>query len=609
MATTVYGNTITNSNTCSSGQQPSKYKLYLQLTENSYDITTNTSNVSYTGWIQGINTVTTFWGYAMNGSITHGGTTLASGSATATRGKPVSSANPYVLATGTSNFTHNNDGTLTITLTFNYSSTAPHATAGSVTTSLTLTRIPRASTITAIDCDIESATTININKTDPSFTTTIAYSFSGSTNSALTGTIVTKTPNTSYGWTVPSSFYAKIPNDKTGTCTLTATTYNGDTSVGTSTTTFKVKASEETSAPTGSMTVVDSNSTTTNLTGDSNKIVKGYSTALCTITKSARNSATITSVKINEATVGTSASTYSITNATTNVFNLAITDSRGYTTNVPVTKTLIDYIPLTCKATFTRNTATDGKVNLTYNGNYFNSTFGSTANTLTVKYKYKEKSSSTWSDWTTITPTKSGNTYSQTVQLSQTFDYSKNFDFVLQVSDKLVEIPVEGSVTKGEPIFWWNDRAININVDTYIKGSLVCSLEAVYPVGSIYITVANQNPAALFGFGTWEQIQDRFLLASGPNYPVGTVGGSTSHTHTLGNGFACITYIWTGNENRLLLKYGTGSFVANRYTNSAGASYVEANYDIGNAVKLGGSTDSGSNMPPYIAVYVWKRVS
>ena len=40
---------------------------------------------------------------------------------------------------------------------------------------------------------------------------------------------------------------------------------------------------------------------------------------------------------------------------------------------------------------------------------------------------------------------------------------------------------------------------------------------AVYPVGSIYLSVNNVNPGTIFG-GTWEQIQDRFLLAAGSTY-------------------------------------------------------------------------------------------
>lgn len=607
MATTVYNNIATNNNTCSSGSYPGYYRLYLQIVENSYDLTTNKSNVSYSAWIQGVNTITTFYGYPMYGSIVYGGTTLASGSATATRAKPLSSANAYTLASGSSDFTHNTDGSLTITLTFNYSSTAPHATAGSVSTTLTLTKIPRASTIVAIDCDIESATSITINKADPSFTTTLAYSFSGTTNSALTGTIVEKTANPTYGWTVPSTFYAKIPDTKVGTCTLTATTYNGNTAIGTSTTTFKVTASETTSAPTGSLTVVDNNNATTTLTGDNNKIVKGQSNAYCTITKAAQNSSTITSVKINGTEVGTSASNYTVNKANTNVFTLLITDSRGYTKTVTITKTLVDYIQLTSKGKFTRNTSTDGIVNLSYDGNYFNSSFGTTNNTLTVKYRYKQTGES-WSNWVSLSPTKSGNTYSQTVQLSETYVYNKAFDFELKVNDKLSTVTISDSITQGLPVYWWNKNSFNINVDTYVKGLPIPTLDTFYPVGSIYMSVSNVNPGELFG-GTWVRITDKFLVAAGVTFAGGSTGGTTTHTHTLSNAYANISYEWLNNENRVVLLKKTQAFTANRYTNSSAPSFYDGNLASPTATTLGGTTDSASNLPPYLAVYCFQRVS
>lgn len=57
-------------------------------------------------------------------------------------------------------------------------------------------------------------------------------------------------------------------------------------------------------------------------------------------------------------------------------------------------------------------------------------------------------------------------------------------------------------------------------------------LRSVYPVGAIYMSVSNINPATLFGFGTWEQIKDRFLLAAGDTYAAGSIGGEAEHILT-----------------------------------------------------------------------------
>ena len=56
-------------------------------------------------------------------------------------------------------------------------------------------------------------------------------------------------------------------------------------------------------------------------------------------------------------------------------------------------------------------------------------------------------------------------------------------------------------------------------------------LDLFYPVGSIYTSTKNTNPAATLG-GTWTQIKDRFLLCAGDSYSAGATGGSATHTHT-----------------------------------------------------------------------------
>ena len=58
----------------------------------------------------------------------------------------------------------------------------------------------------------------------------------------------------------------------------------------------------------------------------------------------------------------------------------------------------------------------------------------------------------------------------------------------------------------------------------------------IYPVGSVYMSTNNTSPQTLFG-GTWERIEDRFLLSAGTNHAVGSTGGSenatlVSHSHT-----------------------------------------------------------------------------
>ena len=55
--------------------------------------------------------------------------------------------------------------------------------------------------------------------------------------------------------------------------------------------------------------------------------------------------------------------------------------------------------------------------------------------------------------------------------------------------------------------------------------------KTIYPVGAIYISVNSTSPGTLFG-GSWERIQDRFLLSAGSSYSAGSTGGSATHTLT-----------------------------------------------------------------------------
>lgn len=64
-------------------------------------------------------------------------------------------------------------------------------------------------------------------------------------------------------------------------------------------------------------------------------------------------------------------------------------------------------------------------------------------------------------------------------------------------------------------------------------------MESVYPVGATYISTNSTNPATLFGFGTWERIEGKFLLGatdggtgSGASYIAGATGGAATVTLT-----------------------------------------------------------------------------
>lgn len=143
----------------------------------------------------------------------------------------------------------------------------------------------------------------------------------------------------------------------------------------------------------------------------------------------------------------------------------------------------------------------------------------------------------------------------------------------------------------------------------------------LYPVGAIYISVNSTSPASLFG-GTWEQIEDRFLLAAGSTYAAGSTGGEATHTLkeselpnitgtvTSGSGaggdststgygnFRSVTGVFT---TSLTCMYTSDAADKNRWPSNAN-SYQKISMSFG-----GGA--SHNNMPPYLAAYMWERVS
>ena len=116
-----------------------------------------------------------------------------------------------------------------------------------------------------------------------------------------------------------------------------------------------------------------------------------------------------------------------------------------------------------------------------------------------------------------------------------------------------------------------------------------------YPVGSIYMSVNYINPSNIFG-GTWEQIKDVFLLASGNTYQAGTTGGEATHTLTE----AEMPTHW----HKTVINFG-GNETLDGYSSY---SYQSGSRYYNNTSSAGGNQPH-NNMPPYLAVYMWKRTA
>lgn len=246
-----------------------------------------------------------------------------------------------------------------------------------------------------------------------------------------------------------------------------------------------------------------------------------------------------------------------------------------------------------------------------------------------------------------------------------TADQWTNANPVLVEGELGIEVPNEGVGTGvcrmkfGDGVTAWTDLPYGDNND---KSTII---DTIYPIGSIYMSVNEVNPTNFLG-GTWEQIKDKFLLSAGDSYSAGSTGGEATHTLTIDE-IPSHTHTFTGtavntgnqsanhthsipalsgstnetgahthdmsNEYRVNMTVGSGSntYGINCYSagqklatssngnhkhtvtttaSTTGANSANHTHSVtakGTNANTGGGS-AHNNMPPYLAVYMWKRI-
>ena len=503
--------------------------------------------------------------------------------------------NNTLLASGSMVLSHNNDGSKKFSAKVE-AGIYQYAINKVGESEFTLNSIPRASTIGATNAEIESNSTIVVTKKTKSYTHSIKYSFG-----ALSGYITAsggisptekKISETSISFKVPTSFYGQIPNAQSGKCKLTCTTYSGSTVIGNPTTAeFTARTSKSLCAPSISGTVKDKNEATKSLTADENKLVKFFSNALCVASAEAKNGASIKKYVI--AGVENKSGLVAVPNIETSSVTFSVEDSRGYKTSKKVSLDLIQYTKLTANIGAKRKSPTSGEATLSIKGNYFNGSFGSVKNSLSVKYQIA-KSGEPYGDTVPMDPEIGDNNYSASASLSG-LDYQSNYDVKIIVSDKLITINQNFVISKGIPIADWGQGDFRFNVPVFDRDGSEIGLRAIFnaifPVGSIVVRYDHIDPATLFG-GTWKRISGSFLRGVGSSGIIGEMGGGT-----LGDQLGV-----TGTDFGGITDKGSGSYSARIVVTESGNENPDPSYrSLGN---MGIDT-----LPPYIQVSIWRRTA
>ena len=149
------------------------------------------------------------------------------------------------------------------------------------------------------------------------------------------------------------------------------------------------------------------------------------------------------------------------------------------------------------------------------------------------------------------------------------------------------------------------DKTINQNL--IVKGSLtadsVITQKKDEPIGSIIMgtgdNFATQAAVQAKYNGTWAQIKDVFLLAAGDNYIAGSTGGEATHTLT-------VDEMPKHSHNLPVDKnYGEATTTErDRINLSSGIAYI-----TGYSSNETGASQPHNNMPPYLTVYMWRRIA
>ena len=299
------------------------------------------------------------------------------------------SGEEYTLASGSSTISHNADGTkkLPISCTFNPNN-GLHGTI-TVSASLSLTTIPRSSSVSVSAGVIGSAVAININRQSSSFKHTVRYSWAGKS-----GTIASNV-DTSTSWTIPLDFANDIPNSASGTGTIYVDTYSGSTKTGTQSTTLTASVPSNVKPTFTGVSLSDLNGAAQNLIPNGNtfiQVISNIKVAFNGAVGSYGSSITGYYAEIigkNQSTSSNGGSLGIMNYHGTIKIRASVSDSRGrWSDTKEVSVTVLEYFAPALSFSIARTGSTSSTLTVTRNAKIAPlAVSGSQKNTMTLTFK------------------------------------------------------------------------------------------------------------------------------------------------------------------------------------------------------------------------------
>ena len=367
--------------------------------------------------------------------------------------------NGTVISSGTYTFNHNTAGakSFSVSIQAGIYTYAVNCT-GSGT--FTLPNISRISTINSVTgANISDSMSVNYTEYVGSYTNNLVITLNGSIIQTVSN--YTSAASFNLNSSALSRIYSAVTTSKTVTLGFYLNTYDGSTLLGASDVVTKV-LNITNSAPTiGSITYLDTNSTTTAITGNNQYIIRNNSRLRITVSAlTALNNASLSSLKLSgggiNTTITLSGSTASskvydagVINQSSNfTLTATLTDSRGFTATKSITVLVYDWVlpaaVITAQRVDNYYSTTNVKASATY------SNIGGN-NSITITAQYKKTSDASYSSSVTLTD-------GVTTQISLDNNYEWNLK--VTIADRIGSTVYNLVIGRGLPI-WFLDRLLN----------------------------------------------------------------------------------------------------------------------------------------------------
>ena len=378
------------------------------------------------------------------------------------------SGEEYTLASGSSTISHNADGTKTlpISCTFNPNN-GLHGTI-TVSASLSLTTIPRSSSVSVSPGVIGSSVTININRQSSSFKHTVRYSWAGKS-----GTIATNV-DTSTSWTIPIDFASDIPNSASGTGTIYVDTYSGSTKTGTQSTTLTASVPANVKPTFTGVSLSDLNGAAQNLIPNGNtfiQVISNIKVAFNGAVGSYGSSITGYYAEIvgkNQSTSSNGGSLGIMNYHGTIKIRASVSDSRGrWSDTREVSVTVLEYFAPALSFSIARTGSTSSTLTVTRNAKIAPlAVSGSQKNTMTLTFKVAKLGTNTFTvdngqatgTWTSIS-----NLVNSQANLAGNYLANQSWIVIGILEDKFTRTEFMVNVATESVVFSYDRSGVGVN--------------------------------------------------------------------------------------------------------------------------------------------------